>query len=102
MKGSSEQEQVAFINWELNNTEKSTGDRLRTITDPAAAGYLVSRYYERPSDDFDQKATRSPENSKIQVEVVLKGLPEGAKAISKVTGPASSSLRVEQSMNGGL
>ncbi len=135
IKGSSQSEQIAFINWELNNTEKAAGDRLRRSTDPAVAGYIGSRYWERPSDDYDEKASsraayatslynswtseemsylkppvgqdsRSQSsgdtNSKIEVEVVLKGIPEGAQANVNTKGLARSNLRVEKSMKGGL
>lgn len=47
--GSSFQEQLEFVNWELNNSEKGAGNRLRqaTTTDDAAA--IVDKYYERSS-----------------------------------------------------
>ena len=47
--GSNFQEQLEFVNWELNNSEKAAGNRLRqaTTTDEAAA--IVDKYYERSS-----------------------------------------------------
>lgn len=41
-------EQLAFVDWELRNTEKAAGDRLRQQTTAAGAGGSVSQYYERP------------------------------------------------------
>ena len=47
--GSNFQEQLEFVNWELNNSEKAAGNRLRqaTTTDDAAA--IVDKFYERSS-----------------------------------------------------
>jgi hypothetical protein len=42
-------EQVGFIDVELNSTEKRAGDRLRNQTTPGQAGFVVSFYYERPA-----------------------------------------------------
>jgi hypothetical protein len=48
IRGTSLSEQVAFIDWELRNTEKEAGDRLRQTTTPGDAAAVVSQYYERP------------------------------------------------------
>lgn len=50
IKGSSLDEQLAFVQWELTNTEKRAGDLLRACTTAADAGACVSKYYERPAD----------------------------------------------------
>lgn len=42
-------EQLEFVNWELNNTEKRAGNMLRQATDPAQAAAVVDQYYERSS-----------------------------------------------------
>jgi tape measure domain-containing protein len=46
--GSSLIKQLQFVNWELNNTEKSAGDRLRRTDSAKGAGRVLSKYYERP------------------------------------------------------
>lgn len=43
------QEQLEFVNWELNNSEKKAGDALRSTNDPARAAELVDQLYERSS-----------------------------------------------------
>lgn len=43
-------EQLAFVDWELKNTEKAAGDRLRGAKTAREAGGIVSQYYERPKD----------------------------------------------------
>ena len=51
-------EQLAFVNWELNNTEKAAGDRLRRATTARESAGVVSRYYERPADQQGNVARR--------------------------------------------
>jgi hypothetical protein len=47
--GSSFKEQLEFVNWELNNSEKKAGDLLRGANSAAAAASIVDQYYERSS-----------------------------------------------------
>ena len=42
------EEQVDFMIWELNNSEKSAGDKLRRSKTPAEAALIHSTKYERP------------------------------------------------------
>ena len=49
------QEQLAFIDWELNNTEKGAGNRLRGATSPESAAAIVDQFYERSSGAHRQK-----------------------------------------------
>ena len=49
VEGSSLQEQLEFVNWELNNTEKRAGNILRTMSDAAQAAEAVDKFYERSS-----------------------------------------------------
>jgi hypothetical protein len=48
IRGSSFQEQLEFVNWELNNTHKRAGDKLRNAGQAGQAGAIVSKYYEGP------------------------------------------------------
>ena len=50
IKDSTFEDQLAFVDWELNNTEPGAGRRLRGATTASEAGSAVSRYYERPGD----------------------------------------------------
>lgn len=47
--GSNFQEQLEFVNWELNNSEKAAGNRLRQATTADEAAAIVDKYYERSS-----------------------------------------------------
>jgi len=44
------EQQLAFVQWELTNTEKAAGNRLRQQTTAMGAGGAVSQFYERPRD----------------------------------------------------
>lgn len=45
--------QLKFVDWELNNTEKSAGDKLRNSKGVWEAGKIVSDDYERPKVKFN-------------------------------------------------
>lgn len=50
IRDSTPQEQLSFADWELNNTEKRAGDRLKQAKDAKEAGAIVSQFDERPAD----------------------------------------------------
>jgi hypothetical protein len=43
------EEQLRFVDYELKNTEKSAGDKLRAATTAAQAAQMVDKFYERSS-----------------------------------------------------
>ena len=47
LKGSSLQDQLEFMQWELNNTEKSAGAKLKAAQSAAEAAEIVDKFYER-------------------------------------------------------
>ena len=47
IKGSSLDDQLRFVQWELNNTEKRAGRRLKQATTAAEAAAIVDEFYER-------------------------------------------------------
>jgi len=49
IKGSSLQEQLAFVNHELQTSEKRAGDWLKRAGNAYSAGFLISSMYERPA-----------------------------------------------------
>lgn len=49
LKGSTFEDQLSYIHWELNNTEKKAGDKLRKATNVPQAAAIVDQYYERSS-----------------------------------------------------
>jgi len=42
-------EQLEYVNWELNNTERKAGDRLRQTSTAEEAAAVVDKFYERSS-----------------------------------------------------
>lgn len=56
--GSSLKEQLDFVNYELNTTEKAAGDALRATKTPAEAALVVSNQYERPAASAANNAQR--------------------------------------------
>lgn len=50
IRGSSLDQQLSFVDWELNNTERNAGNKLRGTSTVADATYAVTRYYERPAN----------------------------------------------------
>lgn len=51
IKGSSLEQQLGFVNWELLNTERNAGTRLLNSSNLSQATYAVMRGYERPLND---------------------------------------------------
>lgn len=82
-------EQVAFVNWELNNTEKAAGDRLHLQNTVAGSAGVIRRGYERPANASGQEdAWRTARGERI-----LRGYAEPAgpdRALPANAGTASS------------
>lgn len=49
-------EQLEFFNWELNNTYKHAGNKLRATSTPGDAAEVVTRNFEIPRDPFGASA----------------------------------------------
>lgn len=49
IRESTQQEQLAFVDWELKNSHKGAGIRLKKATSAAEAGGIVTRGYEIPA-----------------------------------------------------
>lgn len=58
IRSSTLQEQLAFVDWEMHNTESRAGAALRAQTSAQGAGAAVSRFYERPHDIAGGMASR--------------------------------------------
>jgi hypothetical protein len=58
IRGSSLEDQLAFIHSELNNEEKKAGDLLKASTTAKRAADVFSRYYERPAATEAEAAKR--------------------------------------------
>jgi LysM repeat protein len=55
LQGSSLQDQLEFVQWELNNTEANAGRRLKSAKTAEDAAAIVDQYYERSSGAHRQK-----------------------------------------------
>ena len=55
IRESSFKEQLAFVDWELNNDERRAGNLLRMSTDAGHAAAIVDQYYERSAGFHRQK-----------------------------------------------
>lgn len=55
-------DQLEFIHWELNNTEKKAGNLLRSATSAAQAAEIVDKYYERSSGAHRQQRISNANN----------------------------------------
>lgn len=68
IRGSSLDEQLAFVHWELTNTEKRAGEALRACITANEAGACVSRMYERPADANGEAVKRAALAAKIAAD----------------------------------
>ncbi len=50
IRGSTLDEQMRFVQWELSHSEKGAGDLLKTAPNAATSAYVVNSQYERPAD----------------------------------------------------
>lgn len=98
IRQSSYQEQLAFVNWELNNNESSAGKKLRQTTTANQAGAIVSRYYERPAAVEAEARKRSSIAQNIHVDASKRSLlttnieDEKSKAKTDVNTKAVKSI----------
>lgn len=49
------EEQLAYVNWELNHSEISAGNKLKLSTTPGEAAIAIDRYYERSAGTERQR-----------------------------------------------
>lgn len=68
IQGSTLDEQLAFVQWELTNTERRAGDALRGCITAAEAGSCVSVMYERPADAEGEARKRAALAAKLAGE----------------------------------
>jgi len=94
IKGSTLQEQLAFMHYELTEgNEKGAGAKLRQAQTAADAAGIVSRYYERPADAAGEAAKRGQ-----MAMAMLGGVPgasraamgAGAASVAQANAPASA------------
>lgn len=76
-------EQLEYVNWELNNTEKKAGNKLRGAKSATEAASLVDQFYERSTGAHRQK--------RMEFAAALMGPSTGDKV-----GKASQEVQVAQ------
>ena len=77
------EELIEFVNWELNNTEKKAGNKLRGAKSATEAASLVDQFYERSTGAHRQK--------RMEFAAALMGPSTGDKV-----GKASQEVQVAQ------
>jgi len=130
MQGSSLDEQLGFVHYELTQgQEQGAGDLLRRAKSAREAGDIVSRKYERPADADGDAAKRaavaevianrvpapSPapagpysqgaaqqNGGSVKVEIEHKNAPEGLKTKVKSDGNVQASSRIAYSGMGAI
>jgi hypothetical protein len=86
------QEQYAFVDWELRNTEKRAGAKLAASTNVKDATYSVMKYYERPANDssFGKRLKSASDVLKKGAAIVNSDLGRTAAAV--LTGGVSEAI----------
>lgn len=77
--------QLEFVHWELNNTEKSAGDALKKAKSVWEAGRVFANSYERPKLKFDQDETRQTHVADVYRNYAKMQLTEEDKNMFKPT-----------------
>lgn len=125
IRGSTLKQQMDFYNWELLHTQKRAGDMLRNSGSAFASGGVVSALDERPADvqgnimsrgrlaeqiNNTYQAAPGPytaggakvNDSKVHVEVAVKGLPPGTTAKVNTSGATTAAARVSHTTVGAM
>lgn len=90
IKGSSFQEQLAFANWELNNTFSSAGDKLRNTTTSADAAAVVTKNFEKPRDKIGQSAIRAATAMKMERSLDSLSATSAVKTVQAPSEPVDT------------
>lgn len=88
------EQQLDFVNWELNNSEKGAGDKLRQTNDLTAASKAVTRLYERPANIDRQSEFRASYARAISKQLDVEVLKPTTEVAS--VNPNPSPIVVQQ------
>jgi Mu-like prophage protein len=99
IRQSSYQEQLAFVNWELNNNESSAGKKLRQTSTANQAGAIVSRYYERPAAVEAEARKRSSIAQNIHVDANKRSLLTADNQDDKPKAKSNVNTKVVKSIS---
>jgi hypothetical protein len=80
-------EQLDFTDWELRNTYKNAGDKLRNAESPYNAGYVMSRFYEQPKGGIPEAERRGDLATHIsqQTTIHVDGTGDAKAVADRVT-----------------
>lgn len=111
IRNSNFQEQLEFVNWELNNSEKAAGNALRKATTASEAAAIVDKKYERSAGlhlaervsnanaimagDYGKLSTGGASgysSSSSMSDAAGKALSTGIESIGKAIGAIGSSI----------
>ena len=91
IRGSSLQEQLAYVNWEFNNTETKAATALRQATTVEQATDVFYRLYER-AGSHDRSFGKRISNARAIMEVANNpGNPDGVGLVSPLPGANATS-----------
>lgn len=96
IRGSSFEDQLAFVHAELQGTEKAAGTALAKCSTAAEAGACVSRFYERPADREGEATKRAALATRIFAE--SNTVPGESRSESAVGNNAAAPTPPEKKM----
>lgn len=91
IEGSSFQEQLEYVNWELNNTEFTAAAKLRGARTAADAASIVDEYYERSKGIH--------RNKRMQIAQSYQNFETSGTLMANVTPPRTSSVPIVVAQN---
>lgn len=105
--GSTLDEQLEFMDWELKNTRKKAGDDLSYAVTPGNSASIFSQEFEAPKDDFGMVArgrARAAEQmaGSVHVQVNFVNAPPGTRAIAQASGNVTTETKIGYTGPGNL
>lgn len=89
LKDATLEQQLAFVDWELRNTERTAMEKLRAAKTPQQAGDAVSRYYERPRDKEGEAQKRAAAAGALYGAAHMASIEASAGSASAAAAQAS-------------
>lgn len=98
LKGASLEKQLAFVQWELENTESGAGSMLRGAKTAKEAGAAFSKYYERPGDRNGEAGFRGNSAETILAQsraLIAAGQSSGATISTTNSNNRTTEVRID-------
>lgn len=89
--GSSVEDQLQFLDWELRNVKYLGGDKLKMETTASGAAGVVSKYYERPKEQVEEMRKRG-----VLADQITRVLGAGNATSAAANAAAASAYRPGQ------